>query len=240
MPDYPVEPEAITEFIQRLSLPFKNKFLVARALTHRSYINENRDTLEDNERLEFLGDAILSFIVAEWVYHKFPEKPEGSLTKLRAALVHTEQLALFARKIDLGTVLCLGRGEIQAGGRDRSAILCDAFEALIGALYLDSGITAVKNFVYPMLEHEIDCILMNHFDEDPKSLLQEWAQANGSASPSYVLLSESGPDHAKIFEMQVLVGGKVIGQGKGSSKQSAEKEAAKAAFTNIGLLSNTL
>ncbi len=238
MLDNGIKPESIRGIILRLQLPIKDEFLLIRALTHRSYINENKDKLEDNERLEFLGDAILSFVVAEWIYNKFPEKPEGSLTKLRAALVHTEKLAQFARSIKLGDALFLGKGEIYAGGRERAPILCDAFEALIGALYLDSGIGAVKEFIYPFLEHEVDQILINHKDEDPKSILQEWAQANGYTAPKYILLSESGPDHAKYFEMQVLINEDVVGKGKGSSKQNAEKDAARDAINIIGLLRN--
>lgn len=238
MPNNGTEPDSIRRIILSLELPIKDEFLLIRALTHRSYINENKDKLEDNERLEFLGDAILSFVVAEWIYNKFPEKPEGSLTKLRAALVHTEKLAQFARSINLGDMLFLGKGEIYAGGRDRSPILCDAFEALIGALYLDSGINTVKNFIYPFLENETDQILLNHKDEDPKSILQEWAQANGYPAPTYILISESGPDHAKTFEMQVVVNGDLLGTGKGSSKQNAEKDAAIGAINTIGLLGN--
>ncbi len=238
MPGHSKKPGSLLAFAYSLSLPLSDEFLLSRALTHRSYVNENRETIEDNERLEFLGDAILSFIVAEWIYHKFPEKPEGSLTKLRAALVHTEQLASFAREIKLGEVILLGRGEIQAGGRKRSAILCDAFEALIGALFLDCGIEAVKTFVIPLIEKQIDTILKNHYDEDPKSKLQEWAQANGFESPNYELITESGPDHSKEFVMQVLINGKIFGSGKGSSKQSAEKDAAKTALNHMEYLGN--
>ncbi|MFH1514541.1 MAG: ribonuclease III [bacterium] len=228
--------ETPSEFKTRLSLPFEDDFLLIRALTHRSFLNENKSALEDNERLEYLGDAILNFVVAEWIYHKYPEKPEGELTRLRAALVHTEQLASFARMIDMGPALRLGRGEIQAGGRERSAILCDAFEAFIAALYLHGGLSAVKDFVQPLIGKVVDQILANHFDEDPKSNLQEWAQAKGFPSPAYVQIAESGPDHAKTFIMQVFIDGRVFGQGSGSSKQIAEKEAAKQAINTLGLM----
>ena len=139
--------ESPHHFAKRLDLPVEDYFVLTRALTHRSYLNENKDAIEDNERLEFLGDAVLDFIVAEWLYHHFPEKPEGDLTRLRAALVHTDQLASFAQEIDLGHALRLGRGEIQAGGRKRPTLLCDAFEALVGAIYLDKGIEAVNEFM---------------------------------------------------------------------------------------------
>jgi ribonuclease-3 len=155
---------------------------------------------------------------------------------LRAALVHTDQLANFAREIDLGQALRLGRGEVQAGGRERSTLLCDAFEALIGALYLDGGIPAVNGFLFPLLEDVVDFIFMNHLDDDTKSRLQEWAQGHGFTSPKYVLISEKGPDHNKIFEMEVRIGQQSYGSGLGSSKQLAEKAAAKEALQNLGVL----
>lgn len=228
--------ETPEHFSERLNLPLHNYFLLSRALTHRSYLNENKDAIEDNERLEFLGDAVLDFIVAEWLYNHYPEKPEGDLTRLRAALVHTDQLASFASVIDLGRALRLGRGEIQAGGRERLTLLCDAFEALVGAIYLEGGIPAVENFMVPLLKDVVDEIFKSHMDEDTKSRLQEWAQGNGFSSPKYVLVAEEGPDHEKTFEMEVRINHKPYGRGIGSSKQSAEKAAAKEALIKIGLL----
>jgi ribonuclease-3 len=228
--------ESPQDFSKRLHLPFKNYFLLSRALTHRSYLNENKDAIEDNERLEFLGDAVLDFIVAEWLYNHYPEKPEGDLTRLRAALVHTDQLAAFARMIDLGSALKLGHGEIQAGGRNRSTLLCDAFEALIGALYLQDGVAAVNAFMVPLLEQVVDEIFKKHMDEDTKSRLQEWAQGKGYSSPRYLLVHEEGPDHAKTFEMEVRIDRKTYGKGLGSSKQTAEKMAAREALIKIGIL----
>ena len=228
--------ESPEQVSKRLNLPFENYFLLSRALTHRSYLNENKDAIEDNERLEFLGDAVLDFIVAEWLYNHYPEKPEGDLTRLRAALVHTDQLAKFAKEIKLGQALRLGRGEIQAGGRERLTLLCDAFEALIGALYLQGGIQAVNQFMMPLLENVVDEIFINHLDEDTKSRLQEWAQGNGYASPKYVLIGEEGPDHAKNFEMEVRIGKKPYGRGTGSSKQTAEKAAAREALMTLRIL----
>ena len=232
--------DVITEspelFSKRLNLPFKDYFLLTRALTHRSYLNENKDAIEDNERLEFLGDAVLDFMVAEWLYNHYPEKPEGDLTRLRAALVHTDQLAYFARKIDLGLALRLGKGEVQAGGRDRTTLLCDAFEALIGALYLHGGIPAVNTFMVPLLVDVVDVIFQNHMDDDTKSRLQEWAQGQGFASPKYILVAEEGPDHVKTFEMEVRIGNNPFGRGIGPNKQSAEKAAAKEALVSLGIL----
>jgi len=228
--------ESPEQFSKRLKLPFQDYFLLTRALTHRSYLNENKDAIEDNERLEFLGDAVLDFIVADWLYNQYPEKPEGDLTRLRAALVHTDQLADFARKINLGLALRLGKGEIQAGGRERTTLLCDAFEALIGALYLHGGIPAVNAFMVPLLTEIVDLILLNHLDEDTKSRLQEWSQGQGFSSPKYLLVAEKGPDHSKTFEMEVWIGDKPYGRGVGSNKQSAEKAAAREALISLRIL----
>jgi ribonuclease III len=215
---------------QRLGLHFNNNLLLSRALTHRSYLNEHNDAVEDNERLEFLGDAILDFIVGAWLYNRYPEMPEGDLTRMRSSLVYTEQLANFARKIELGRAMRLGRGESQAGGRERPALLCDTFEALIGAIYLDRDIEAVKSFISPMLKEAADEILSNHSIEDPKSLFQEWAQSQGYQAPYYVTRGSVGPDHSKIFEVDVVVNGQVYGTGSGTSKQAAAKSAARDAL----------
>jgi ribonuclease III len=223
------------EFAERLNLPFSDFLLLSRALTHRSYLNEHPEALEDNERLEFLGDAVLDFLVGAWLYNRFPELPEGNLTRLRSALVRTEQLAEFAEDIDLGGVILLGHGEEEAGGRERPTLLCGAFEALIGALYLDSGITAVQAFVAPMLEAAAGNILSDHKDKDPKSQLQEWAQAQGFGTPSYQTVSATGPDHAKVFTIDVYIQGEKYGRGVGNSKQTAAKIAAASALKILGL-----
>jgi ribonuclease-3 len=215
---------------------FTEDFFLIRALTHRSYVNESRAVVEDNERLEFLGDSILNFLVAEWLYQNFPEKKEGFLTKVRSALVHTHQLSQFARQIELGPALFLGKGEEQAGGRDRDAILCDAFEALVAAMFLSTDIETVRGFVQPLLEQESDNILQNHTEEDVKSRLQEWAQAKGFASPVYVLVEETGPDHAKVFEVSAFINGKEIARGTGTNKQMAEKRAAYQSMKVLGII----
>ncbi len=225
--------ESPSEFIDRIGLDFRNLTLLTRALTHRSYINENPNALEDNERLEFLGDAVLDFIVAAWLYHKYPEMTEGDLTLVRTALVRTEQLADFACMIDLGSALRLGQGEIVSGGRSRKALLCAGFEALVGGIYLDQGIKAVEKFFEPYLIQAIGIILEDGQLRDPKSLLQEWTQARGHDSPVYTTTRESGPDHEKIFEVQVSVPGIIDGNGKGTSKREASKLAAKQALENI-------
>ena len=229
-------PEKPQELAERLELTFNDMLLLSRALTHRSFLNEHEEAIEDNERLEFLGDAVLDFMVGAWLYNRYPEMPEGDLTRMRSALVHTEQLAEFAKEIDLGAALRLGKGESQAGGRTRPALLCDAFEALVGALYLDSGIDSVWKFISSMLERCADDILINHKAEDPKSLFQEWAQAQGFSTPEYKTRSSSGPDHSKVFEVDVLVNGKVYGSGSGHGKQAATKSAAHDALKRMGLI----
>lgn len=224
------------ELAKRLNLQITDWLLLSRALTHRSYLNEHPEALEDNERLEFLGDAVLDFVVGAWLYHRFPEMPEGDLTRMRSALVHTEQLAEFALEIDLGKAMRLGRGESQAGGRNRPALLCDTFEALIGALYLDGGIPAVNDFLEDLLISASEDILENNKNEDPKSLFQEWAQSQGYSAPLYVTKNSFGPDHSKIFEVEVLLSGKPFGIGQGHSKQQAAKAAAKQALIRLGII----
>jgi ribonuclease-3 len=227
--------ESHQEFAQRISLEFEDHLLLRRALTHRSFLNENPEALEDNERLEFLGDAVLDYVVGVWLYNRFPEMAEGDLTRLRAALVRTEQLANFGNHIGIGYALRLGKGEEESGGRARRAILCGAFEALVGALCLDSGIEAVGEFIAQFLEAATKEILLDQRDKDPKSRLQEIIQAEGDPAPFYRVVSESGPDHEKIFEVEVLVNGKVFGRGVGPSKQEASVTAARNALEALRL-----
>lgn len=227
--------ESPQEFAQRLNLPFTDFLLLSRALTHRSYLNEHPEALEDNERLEFLGDAVLDFLVGAWLYNHFPEMKEGELTRLRSALVRTEQLAEFAAQVGLGNCMRLGRGEAEGGGRERPALLCATFEALVGALYLNRGLEAVADFVEPLLEEASVVILAAHKDQDPKSMLQEWVQSQGYGPPSYRTLTSSGPEHDKTFEVEVLVNGKPFARGAGHSKQAAAKSAAKNALENLGV-----
>jgi ribonuclease-3 len=172
--------------------------------------------------------------VAEWLYQNFSEKREGFLTKVRAALVHTYQLSAFARKIGLGPALLVGKGEDSAGGRERDAILCDTFEALIAAIYLDTNMDTVKNFIIPFLEDESEEILKSHGEEDVKSRLQEWAQAQGYPSPNYVVVNESGPDHAKTFQVVAVINEREIASGLGKTKQQAEKDAASNSIKKLG------
>jgi ribonuclease-3 len=227
--------ESLQDFALRFNLPFSNYLLLSRALTHRSYLNEHTEALEDNERLEFLGDAVLDFLVGAWLYNHFPEMAEGELTRLRSALVRTEQLADFAEQIDLGSVMRLGHGEDEGGGRKRPALLCGTFEALVGALYLDTGMGAVQVFIEPFLQVGVVEILAERRDRDPKSLLQEWVQSQGLGPPVYNTVSASGPEHNKTFEVEVYVSDKPYGRGRGHSKQAAAKAAARQALHSIGL-----
>jgi len=230
-------PEKPQEMAVRLGLVFNDLLLLSRALTHRSFLNEYADAIEDNERLEFLGDAVLDFVVGAWLYNRYPEMPEGDLTRMRSALVHTQQLADFACQIQLGNAIRIGRGEAQGGGRNRPGLLCDTFEAVIGAIYLDQGIEAVQKFISPLLEAAAEDILIHRKNEDPKSSFQEWAQAHGFATPQYVTRNATGPDHSKVFEVDVIVDGVIYGSGSGSSKQAATKVAAHHALLQLGLVS---
>jgi len=221
---------------ERLGLTFRDPLLLMRSLTHRSYLNEHPEAIENNERLEFLGDAVLDFLVGAWLYNHFPEYAEGALTRMRAALVGNQQLAEFARQVGLPHYLRLGRGEEESGGRERSVLLGSAFEALVGALYLDQGILAVRAFVEPLLEAASAQIMLENADRDVKSLLQEWAQGQGYGPPYYQDMNATGPEHEPTFQVAVIINGKVYGRGVGSSKRAAAKEAARQALQSLGLV----
>jgi len=229
------KPESPAELARRLGLVFKNLSNLTRALTHTSYLNENSDAVEDNERMEFLGDAVLGFVVGAWVYHHCPEMREGELTRSRSALVRNGQLAEFARKLELGRALRIGHGENVSGGRNRDHLLGSTFEALIGALYLDQGVPAVEKFMEPLLDGVKERIIQRAEIYDPKSRLQEWAQAQGLGTPQYTTVSTSGPDHAKVFEIEVRIKGQPHGRGKGPNKQVAEQIAAQTTLESLGL-----
>jgi ribonuclease III len=224
----------ISELEHTLGIVFNDKSLLQRAFTHRSFLNEHPDfPLEDNERLEFLGDAVLDFVTGEYLYHRYPELKEGPLTSLRSVLVRRETLARFARHMNLGHYLLMGHGEAGSGGRNRPANLCGTFEALIGALYLDQGLDSILRFLEPLIVPEVTRTMQERLDRDPKSHLQELAQARMHATPRYVTVGESGPDHAKQFTVDVVVGGKAYGRGQGLSKQHAAQAAARAALTQL-------
>jgi len=224
----------VTTVENLLEVNFCDKALLQRSLTHRSYLNEDPDyPLEDNERLEFLGDAILDFITAEYLYHHYPEMPEGRLTNLRSALVRTKRLAQFSAQLSLGDHLLLGRGEADSGGRKRTAILCDAFEAVIGAMYLDQGLETTSTFICKIIEPALEEIIATNADRDPKSLLQELAQSFHHLTPTYRTIGEQGPDHAKEFKVEAMIGDTAYGEGIGLSKQNAAQHAAEQALERL-------
>ncbi len=219
---------------QKLAVQFRDYSLLTRALTHSSFWNERPEAvLEDNERLEFLGDAVLDFVVGAYLYHHFPEMNEGELTSLRAALVQARALAAFARELDLGSFLRLGYGEAENGGRERIPILCATFEAVIGAVYLDQGLAPVERIVAGFIGPALVEILASSSHKDAKSEFQVWAQARYNITPRYDVVETSGPDHAKVFTVAVRVGEEVWGQGDGRSKQSAAQAAAVQAMVRV-------
>lgn len=218
---------------KRIGYKFKNQNYLMEALTHSTFAYERDNGMKCNERLEFLGDAVLSAISAEFLFNKYPDMPEGQLTKLRASLVCTESLSTFARKIDLGKALLLGKGEANTGGADRPSNLENAFEALIAAIYLDGGMECARTFVLGFLNEALESHNINF--KDYKTTLQEVVQKNPGENVTYVLVGESGPDHNKEFVMEVHLNSNVIGVGKGRSKKSAEQAAAKEALELMGL-----
>ncbi len=228
----------LDELEKKLKLKFKNKLLLKTAFVHRSYLNEHPgENVSHNERLEFLGDSILGFIVSEHLYERFPEKTEGDLTNLRSALVNAGSLAQASAKLGLGEFLLLSKGEEASGGRARQYLLANTFEAFLGAIYLDAGIETAKKFVSANLLPLIDYVIENRLYKDFKSLLQEEAQEKLSLTPIYRVLSEVGPDHSKSFKMGVYFEDKLIAQGEGQSKQKAEQAAAEAALANFPQIS---
>jgi ribonuclease-3 len=211
---------------------FRDPSLLRRALTHRSYLNENIEARAEshNERLEFLGDAVLDFIAGAWLFEHFPGLDEGKLTTLRAALVRVSTLAEFARETGIPAHMRMGKGEIDTGGRNRSNIIGDAFEAVLGALYLDQGIDACRAFVIPFLEQATPKILSANADRDPKSKLQEWSQSVRNVTPRYKMTGTTGPDHEKTFHVEVWLGDTVAARASGPTKQQAEQQAARDAL----------
>lgn len=219
---------------ENLGYSFKNKELLKNALSHSSYANETHLRLGSNERLEFLGDAVLSLVVADFLYKQFPDKPEGELTKLRASLVCEKSLCRFARELEIGDFILLGKGEEQCGGRERNSILADAFEAILAAIYLDAGMDVARQHVLRFVKDEL-----NHTEDevfhDYKTTLQEVIQRNPEERLSYVLSAESGPDHNKSFTVDVLLNSSVIGTGTGKTKKRAEQMAARDALRLMGI-----
>jgi ribonuclease-3 len=214
-----------------MQLPkFNNQNLFDQAFTHRSFLNETKEQVDSNERLEFLGDSIISFVVSEYLYNKYPDFDEGVLTNLRSLLVNTKSLANIAEKLDFGNYLKLSKGEEESRGRQNQSLLADSFEAFLGALFIDQGIENTKAFILEIFIPMTDELIKESSFKDPKSLLQEYVQSKKQNSPVYKVVSEAGPAHNRTFTMGVYVNNEQIATGEGKSKQEAEESAAKLAL----------
>lgn len=224
----------ITELADRLGYTFNDQDILQRAFIHRSYINERPETgLKHNERLEYLGDAVLELAVTDFLFQKYPDTPEGELTAYRAALVRTESISDAARDLGFEEYLLLSKGEAKDTGKARTYILANTFEAFVGALYLDQGYQAAHDFIGKQLFGKIDQIVAEGSWKDAKSWLQEKAQEKIAVTPTYVVLNEVGPDHNKLFTIGVLFGDDIVAEGTGHSKQEAQQKAAKAALDKM-------
>ncbi|MBI2451272.1 MAG: ribonuclease III [Parcubacteria group bacterium] len=221
----------LSELEKKIGVEFKNKDLLLQALVHRSYLNENPNfKVKHNERLEFLGDAVLELVVSDYLYEQYPQEPEGQMTAWRAALVNANMLFDIAAKLGLGNYLLLSRGEAKDINKARMYLIANAFEALIGAIYLDQGIEAAQIFIEKNVLVELGRVIKEKLYRDSKSLFQEEAQDKAGITPIYEVLREWGPDHAKHFVIGVFLGDELVAQGEGMSKQSAQQEAAKEAL----------
>ncbi len=219
-----------------LGITFQDETLLKIAMTHRSFWKEHPERTEGlptNERVEFLGDAVLNFLTASWLYEHFPERSEGELSTLRSVLVKTSTLARFARELDLGTYARISRSEEARAGRSRDALLADLFEAVVGVVYLDQGIERVRDFVLPFLERETQRVLAGNMEVDYRTRLQQLLQAKHGTIPTYRTVNVAGPDHCRHFTVEVLKGEEYLGSGTGSSKQSASQEAARIALERM-------
>ena len=221
----------VESFEQAIGYTFKNKDIIRTALTHSSYANENK-LPRDNERLEFLGDSVLGFVTAEYLFSEYKTRPEGELTKLRAAVVCEKSLFKFGEKLSLGDYIYMGKGEENSGGRNRPSIVSDAFEAVIAAMYIDGGIEVVKPYILSFIQ---EAVKREANFKDNKSLLQEEIQKNKGNTISYEPLGESGPDHEKVFKFAVKINGETVGIGEGRSKKEAEQAAAGVALATLDI-----
>lgn len=221
----------LTKFEKILGVTFSHKELLLSAVTHRSYLNEHREaTQEHNERLEFLGDAVLELAVTDYLFRKYAEKPEGELTAVRAALVNTTSLSEAAQKLGINDFMLMSKGEAKDTGRARQYILANAFESVIGAIYLDQGYEAAAKFIGSQLFQKTDRIVENRLWQDPKSRFQELSQEKVSITPSYELISQTGPDHDRMFNIGIYLKDEKVAEGQGRSKQEAEQDAAEKAL----------
>lgn len=230
------ETRVIEAFQNKYNICFTDYSIIATALKHRSYLNlTNEPRISSNERLEFLGDAVLDLVVTHFLYKKFPQKAEGQLSKVKSVLVSKPVLADIAVNMSLGDLVMMNRGEEKTGGRQRKSILADAFEAIIGAIYLDLGLGEAEKFIHSYLLSDYRKILRKGLYKNYKSILLEYGQSNGGGLPEYRIVHELGPDHAKEFVVEVWIGAEKFGEGKGKSKKIAEQEAAKQAVKKLNL-----
>jgi ribonuclease-3 len=219
---------------ERLAHPFSDGALILEALTHASFANETGAGMPHNERLEFLGDAVLGMVVGHWLFVTHPDRPEGELTQMRSRLVKSTTLAAVARELDLGSAMLIGVGEERTGGRGRRSLLADAMEAVLGAIYLDAGYDATERVIRLLLDDRM-AELEDGVTRDMKSKLQEWAQSSLRMTPVYRITGTTGPPHDTHFEAEVRVGSEIAARGAGSTKQGAEKAAAREALENLGV-----
>lgn len=227
--------ETLVKLESVLGVSFQDRSYLLTAITHRSFLNENRDATQDhNERLEFLGDAVLEIVVTDYLFNAYPEKAEGELTAIRAALVNTQMLATLSTNLGVNDFLLLSKGEAKDMGRARQYILANAFEAVVGAIYLDQGYDAAQSFIERNLFSYTENIVEKRLWQDAKSRFQEKAQEHESTTPSYNTLKEEGPDHNRIFTVGVYLGKELIAEGEGSAKQEAEQQAAENALEKKG------
>ncbi|OHD63426.1 MAG: ribonuclease III [Spirochaetes bacterium RBG_13_51_14] len=216
-----------------IRVKFKNKSMLRRAMTHRSFVNESGRNVTDNERLEYLGDSVLALVVNEYLFRHFEEYREGKLAKIKSAVVSEATLAKIARRIDLGEFILMGKGEEHSGGRDRPSILANTFEAVIGAMFLDSGMKTCRTFVLNLIRDEIESADSPTSLRDPKTTLQEYVQKKYKERPEYQVIEERGPDHNKEFTVRLIINGREIITGDGPSKRKAEMNAARASLKKI-------
>lgn len=225
----------LKELEEKLGYVFKKKYVLNRAMTHSSYANQmGLHYIEHNERLEFLGDSVLSLVVSEYIFKKYKNKPEGKLSKIRASIVCESSLYEMAKNIALGQYMLIGKGEEATGGRERVSILADAYEALIAAIYIDGGFESASQFIISQMEEKIESTVKSAHTKDYKSRLQELVQKEQAANIIYEIENEEGPDHDKVFYAKVSLNGKDAGRGRGKSKKEAEQEAAKCALNLLG------
>lgn len=234
----PERKKQLEQCISLLGLPsFRNLQLLDTALTHSSYANENKGQhVHFNERLEFLGDAILDLVIGEYLFMQYPEMTEGELSKARASVVSEMPLASVFGSYQIGNYMLMGRGEQLSGGRTRTSILADAFEAVVGALYIDHSYSAARIFILHQLKGYLDLVATGNYGKDYKTVFQEYIQRNGEQHIAYTLCREEGPDHDKTFYMEVTVNGAVLGEGKGKTKKDAEQHAACVALKKLGVI----